>query len=174
MKKVLEQLASLKLAIVLLVLLLVGLSAGTIIESSRGAEVAQRTVYYAWWFLALQGVFAANLLASIATLFPWGKARVGYLLTHGSLALIFLGATMTYFLKTEGQLALWEGQHSNAIDEFGRDGAPSSSTQLPFFVKLDDFEVETLPGHDAALAASAAASRSRTRRSARPSRSRSG
>jgi cytochrome c-type biogenesis protein CcsB len=146
MKKVLEQLASLKIAIVLLVLLLVGLSAGTIIESQRGAEVAQRTVYYAWWFLALQGVFAANLLASLATLFPWGKARVGYLLTHGSLVLIFVGAAMTYFLKTEGQLALWEGQHSNAIHEFGRDNRPVGSTQLPFFVKLDDFEVETYPG----------------------------
>ncbi len=55
MKRLLNQLASLKLAVILLVLLLVGLSAGTIIESSRGAPVAQRTVYYAWWFLALQG-----------------------------------------------------------------------------------------------------------------------
>jgi cytochrome c-type biogenesis protein CcsB len=137
----------LKLAVILLVLLLVGLAAGTIIESTKGAEVAARTVYYAWWFLVLQGVFVANVIASILKLFPWGKARVGYLLTHGSLLLIFVGAAMTYFLKVEGRLGIWEGETTNAMQEGDRNGElPGQVHKLPFAVKLDDFEVENYPG----------------------------
>ena len=146
MKRFLTQLASLKLAVILLVMLLVGLAAGTIIESSKGAEVAGRTVYYAWWFLGLQALFTANVIASILTLFPWGKARIGYLLTHGSLLVIFAGASMTYFLKVEGQLGLWEGQTGSQVQSGDRNGQVAGSFQLPFSVKLDDFEVEHYQG----------------------------
>jgi cytochrome c-type biogenesis protein CcsB len=41
---------------------------------------------------------------------------------------------------------MWEGETNYVIHEFGRDNRPVKSTQLPFFVKLDDFEVETYPG----------------------------
>ena len=75
MKKLVATLASLKLAVVLLVVLLVGLSAGTILESRTDAATAGRLVYYSWWFLGLQGVFALNVACSIANLFPWGKKR---------------------------------------------------------------------------------------------------
>ncbi|WP_242354775.1 cytochrome c biogenesis protein CcsA [Anaeromyxobacter sp. SG64] len=146
MKRLLNQLASLKLAVILLVLLLIGLAAGTIIESSRGAPVAARTVYYAWWFLALQGLFAVNVIASILSLAPWGKQRIGYLITHTSIIVIFLGAGLTYFFKTEGQLGLWEGQSAGEIAALDANGQPSAAHELPFLVKLDDFEVENYPG----------------------------
>ncbi|ABS26948.1 cytochrome c biogenesis protein CcsA [Anaeromyxobacter sp. Fw109-5] len=146
MKRLLNQLASLKLAVILLVLLLVGLAAGTIIESSRGAPVAQQTVYYAWWFLALQGLFAVNVTASILSLAPWGKNRIGYVLTHASMIVIFIGAGLTYFLKTEGQLGLWEGNSGGEIAVFDEAGQPGAPHKLPFTVKLDDFEVENYPG----------------------------
>jgi hypothetical protein len=82
MKKLFAFLASLKLAVILLVLLLVGLSVVTILESRSGAEVAGRLVYYSWWFLGLQGLFAVNLAMSLADLFPWGRKRIGFLVVH--------------------------------------------------------------------------------------------
>ena len=60
MKKLVDTLASLKLAVILLVVLLVGLSAGTILESRTDAATAGRLVYYSWWFLGLQGLFAVE------------------------------------------------------------------------------------------------------------------
>ena len=60
MKKLFEFLASLKLAVILLVLLLLGLSVGTIIETRQGTEAAGRLVYYSGWFLGLQGLLAVN------------------------------------------------------------------------------------------------------------------
>src|SRR3954464_67746 len=92
MRKLVHSLASLKLAVGLLVALVVGLASGTILESRSGAEEAGRMVYYSWWFLVLQGVFAANVIAAIARYYPWGRTRVGFLTTHSAIVVILVGA----------------------------------------------------------------------------------
>ena len=146
MKKLVETLASLKLAVILLVVLLVGLSAGTILESRTDAATAGRLVYYSWWFLGLQGLFAVNVACSIANLFPWGKKRVGFVVTHASLLLILAGAALTYFGKVEGQLGLWEGESGAVAVERDPQGKVVAQHELPFSVKLDDFVLETYQG----------------------------
>ncbi len=145
MKKFLTFLASLKLAVILLVLLLIGLSVGTIIESRSGVAAAGSLVYYSWWFLGLQGLFAINVALSIADLFPWGKKRIGFLVLHGSLLLIFAGSVVTYFFKIEGQLFLWEGESGNRIAEVVN-GRVKAQHDLPFAVTLRDFVLDTYPG----------------------------
>ncbi len=145
MTKILALLSSLKLAIILLVLLLLGLAAGTIIESQAGVAVAGRLVYFAPWFLALQALFVVNLVASIATLFPWGSARIGYLITHSSMVLILLGALVTFFFKTEGQIGLWEGTAGNVIDQVENERLVANHP-LPFSIHLVDFQLERYPG----------------------------
>ncbi len=146
MRKLVASFASLKLAVLLLVLLLVGLAVGTIIESARGTETAGRLVYYAWWFLALEAIFALNVLASIVTLFPWGNQRVGYLTTHGSLIVILVGAALTYFFKTEGRIFLWEGESGSEIATYDDQGNALTRTTLPFTVTLQDFRIDYYPG----------------------------
>jgi len=146
MTKFLDLLASLKLAVILLIVLLVALSAGTIIESQTSAEHARAAVYYSWWFIALQGLFAANVIASIASLYPWGKSRVGFLVTHGGMIVILVGAVVSYYFKTEGQLGLWEGQSGNVIENVDMATGEHSTHELPFTVTLDDFEIERYPG----------------------------
>src|SRR5512137_316134 len=146
MKTFLAFLASLKLAVILLVLLLVGLSAGTIVESRAGVEVAGRVVYYSWWFLFLQGIFAVNVALSIADHFPWGKKRIGFLVLHASLLLIFAGSAVTYFFKIEGSLFLWEGETGYQAVERDRENRVVSQHDLPFSVTLQDFVLETYPG----------------------------
>lgn len=146
MRQIVTLLSSLKLAVVLLVLLLVGLSAGTIVESRAGVETAGRLVYYSWWFLGLQGFFAVNVAASLAALFPWGRKRTGFVLTHASLLLILAGSAVTYFFKVEGSLGLWEGESGSVIESQDKAGNIVSRHQLPFWVKLDDFVLETYPG----------------------------
>jgi len=146
MKQLFEFLASLKLAVILLVLLLVGLSAGTIVETRAGVETAGRMVYYSPWFLGLQGLFALNLAMSISDLFPWTKKRVGFVMTHAALLLIFIGSAGTYFLKTEGTMRIREGETASIIEHTDAAGNLLSSHQLPFAVKLDSFVLDTYPG----------------------------
>ncbi|GEJ58023.1 cytochrome c biogenesis protein CcsA [Anaeromyxobacter diazotrophicus] len=145
MKKLFALIASLKLAVILLVLLLVSLSAGTIIESRAGVELAGRAVYYAPWFLGLQALFAVNVVASIVTYFPWGRFRIGYLVTHASLVLILAGALVTYFFKTEGTIGLWEGTSGDVIEQV-EGGTVTARHTLPFSIYLTSFAVENYPG----------------------------
>jgi cytochrome c-type biogenesis protein CcsB len=146
MKTFFAFLCSLKLAVILLLLLLVGLSAGTIVETRAGAETAGREVYYAWWFLGLQGLLALNLALSMADLFPWTKKRIGFVVTHASLLLILAGACTSYFLKIEGMMTLLEGDHASIIENRDKEQNLLSQHQLPFDVKLDKFNLETYPG----------------------------
>ena len=143
MQKFFAFLSSLKLAVILLVLLLIGLSAGTIVETRASTEVAARLVYYAWWFLGLQGLLYLNVTLSLANLFPWTKGRIGFVVTHASLLLILAGALVTYFDKVEGTMHLWEGESTSIIEQ---QGEVPLRHQLPFTVHLDDFVMDTYPG----------------------------
>jgi cytochrome c-type biogenesis protein CcsB len=146
MKKLFAFLASLRLAVILLLLLLVGLSAGTIIETRTSTEVAGRLVYYSWWFLGLQGLFALNVALSIADLFPWTRKRVGFVVVHASLLLILFGAATSYFLKVEGNLGIWEGERGSVIEYRDKAGNLLAQNRLPFDVRLDQFVLDTYPG----------------------------
>ncbi len=144
MRMLIHRLASLKIAVVLLVSLLVIMAAGTIVESTSGAETAARLVYYAWWFQALQVALAVNVLASIVDHWPWGARRTGFLLTHGSLLIILIGAAVTQFWKVEGHLPIWEGEKAAS---FVREGVRAGDVvDLGFAIRVDKFEIDTYPG----------------------------
>ena len=106
-------------------------------------------MYQAPWFRALLAVFALNLTASLVDLWPWGRRRIGYALTHGSMLVILAGGLLTEFRKVEGQLQIWEGEESTAVVggvEPGSSAEPRTVATLPFAVKLDSFEVEYYEG----------------------------
>ena len=149
MRDFVHRFASLRVTVVLVVLVLLALAAGTIVESLHGAPAAGRTVYQAPWFRALLAVFALNLTASLVDLWPWGRRRIGYALTHGSMLVILAGGLLTEFRKVEGQLQIWEGEESTTVVggvEPGSSAEPRTVATLPFAVKLDSFEVEYYEG----------------------------
>jgi hypothetical protein len=143
MRSCVHRLGSIKVAVALLLVVLVALAAGTIIESMRGSDAAARLVYDALWFRLLLGAYALNLLFSLADLFPWGTQRIGFVLTHGSMLVILCGAMTTLLFKTEGDMALWEGDTGASFKEAGRNGVPERARDfaLPFSVRLDAFEI---------------------------------
>ena len=141
MRTLIHRLGSIRIAVVLLVLIVVAMAAGTIVESSRGSEAAARAVYYAAWFRLLLALFAVNVLCSIVDLWPWGTQRIGFVLTHGSMLVILAGALVTDRVKQEGRLALWEGEERAAVES-----GPGKQFVLPFSVRLDAFEIDYYPG----------------------------
>ena len=143
----LQRLGSLTLAVSLLLVLSVVLAAGTIVESLHGAEAARAAVYATWWFYALLAVLALNVLASIATLWPWGAQRTGYLMTHAALVLILLGAAASWLFKVDARVAIWEGDARNIIALAPeRPGAPEKTLELPFRIRLESFEIDYYQG----------------------------
>ncbi len=108
-------LASLRLAVVLLVLLGAVLSVATVLEAVRGREYAQWYVYGSRWFLALLGLLGANLAAAMAARWPWRWRHAGFLVAHMGLLLLLAGAMQTLLGGIEGQLILAEGQSADTM-----------------------------------------------------------
>ncbi|MDR2560338.1 MAG: hypothetical protein LBC63_01000, partial [Holophagales bacterium] len=106
MHKTFHLLSSLKLTVALLILLMVGLMAGTLVESQMGHGAAVASVYGSWWFGLLLALIAVNLSSSLARSLPITKGRLGFALVHVSLLLIIVGAGITRFCKVEGTLLL--------------------------------------------------------------------
>jgi cytochrome c-type biogenesis protein CcsB len=148
MKALIDRFASLKVTVSLLVLVLVALALGTIVESLHGAEAAGRAVYGAGWFRALLAVYALHLGCSLVSLWPWGRRRIGYAITHGSMLVILAGALTTELGKTEGQLHIWEGEKSSTV--IGPPASPQAEppvvVTLPFAVRLEAFEIDYYEG----------------------------
>jgi cytochrome c-type biogenesis protein CcsB len=147
-RTLIHRLASITIAVGLLVIILVALAAGTIVESLRGSEAAVAAVYGAAWFRGLLGLLAANLALSLVDRWPWGRQRIGFVLTHAAVLFVFAGALLTAARKVEGRLALWEGEESGT---FAAATAPGSREEgrpldLPFRVRLDAFEIDYYQG----------------------------
>jgi ABC-type transport system involved in cytochrome c biogenesis permease subunit len=146
MKRFLQRLASLNLAVVLLGLVLLALGTGTVIETLRGADVAIRAVYASWWLIALEVATVASAMAAIVVLYPWGRRRLGFLLTHTALGVILLGGILSAWTSVEGGLVLWEGESGQEIVQSDPHGNVLRRTTLPFVVRLDRFRIDTYPG----------------------------
>ena len=107
---VFKAIASLQLAVVLMVLLGCILAAATFVEKAKGMDYVQWTIYHSTWFIALQGVLAVNVIAAMLIRFPWGFRRIGFLLTHVGILMVLAGALWTYLYGIEGSIIFAEGE----------------------------------------------------------------
>ena len=102
--------ASLKLAVVLLSVLIIGAIAGTIYESSFDAKVARAYVYGAPWFNIWLLVLAANLTVSALSRWPWKKHHVAFLVTHLGIITLLTGSLIGRTWGIEGTITLFKGE----------------------------------------------------------------
>jgi hypothetical protein len=102
--------ASLKLAVVLLSVLIIGAIAGTIYESSFDAKVARAYVYGAPWFNIWLLFLAANLTVSALSRWPWKKHHVAFLVTHLGIITLLTGSLIGRTWGIEGTITLFKGE----------------------------------------------------------------
>jgi hypothetical protein len=100
--------ASLKLAVVLLAVLIIGAIAGTIYESSFDAKVARAYVYGAPWFNLWLVFLAANLTVSALSRWPWKKHHVAFLITHLGIITLLTGSLIGRIWGVEGTITLFK------------------------------------------------------------------
>ncbi len=101
--------ASLKLAVVLLAVLIIGAMAGTIYESSFDAKVARYYVYGAPWFNIWLILLATNLAVSALSRWPWKKHHVAFLVTHLGIITLLTGSLIGRIWGIEGTVTLFKG-----------------------------------------------------------------
>ncbi|MHB0959408.1 MAG: cytochrome c biogenesis protein ResB [Pirellulaceae bacterium] len=112
--------ASLKLAVALWVVLASVLSWATVLEATRGREMAHWFVYGSPGFLGLLALLGLNILAAMLVRWPWRKHQLGFLFTHLGLLVILAGASETLQHGIEGQIVLREGDRTDHVLVRGR------------------------------------------------------
>src|SRR5438094_8582855 len=101
--------SSLKLAVVLLAVLIIGAIAGTLYESTFDAKVARAYVYGAPWFNIWLLFLASNLIVSALSRWPWKKHHVAFLVTHLGIITLLTGSLIGRTWGIEGTITLFKG-----------------------------------------------------------------
>jgi hypothetical protein len=103
-------LASLKLAIILLMTLAGVLAVGTFYEREHGMQAVQLDIYQSAWFALLLALLGINVLCAALIRFPWKRRQTGFVITHGGLIVLLIGSYLSVHQTREGRVGLAEGE----------------------------------------------------------------
>ncbi|MEI7865232.1 MAG: hypothetical protein WCI38_07655 [Chthoniobacterales bacterium] len=105
---VFQFLASLRLAVILLSVLIIMSIVGTLAESKLDADTARTWIYEAPWFDLWLFLLAANLVCSAFMRWPWKKHHTGFLLTHLGIIAVMIGSVIGQIWGVEGTMTLFK------------------------------------------------------------------
>jgi hypothetical protein len=104
LRKVLKTLASLKLAVVVILSLGAVTAWGTFVEARLDASAAQKLVYKSVWMYTVMGIFAINLIAVMIDRWPWQKKHTGFICAHIGILTLMTGALITQNYGVDGSM----------------------------------------------------------------------
>jgi hypothetical protein len=113
--RLLGLLASLKLALVLLLIFGTSIAAATFVEARHGTEAARALIYNARWFEILLGLLVLSLILMLIKRWPYRGHQLGFFLIHLAMIVILVAAGITRFFGYEGLMPIREGQTTNII-----------------------------------------------------------
>jgi hypothetical protein len=95
MKKLLRFFASIKFAVVIILVMAVLTSVGTIVESQYDAHIAQKLVYKTWFMSLTFALLCCSLIAVMVDRWPWKKKHAPFILAHIGIIVMVLGFVVT-------------------------------------------------------------------------------
>lgn len=139
--RVFEAFASIKLAIVLMLWLIVACVIGTFIESQVNAGAAKYFIYGHWSFAILFALLALNILCAALIRFPWKRYQTGFVVTHAGLLLLIVGSMVTSRGNIDALLTVAQGETKSTyfdsessvlfVGSRGADGSVQRSEVIP-------------------------------------------
>ena len=114
-QKIEKLLASMKFAVVIILLFSIALTYGTFMESYHGREFANRLVYKSFWFMGIQGLMFLSILLATLVRLPAKKRLYGFYTIHAGLILLFIGSFITYINGIDGIVELRPSEPTNKI-----------------------------------------------------------
>ncbi len=139
---VIEFLASLRLAVILLSILVVVLAVATFIEKGIGPAASQFAVYQSWWFYLLGTLLGINILFAALIRYPWKRYQTGFVITHAGLLVLLIGCLVSALGGVEATLSVQEGalnhiavrdsHHFELTVDDGDDKGGVSKQKIPF------------------------------------------
>ena len=131
--------SSYRTMVLLLTVLFIGAACATFIENDFGTSRARELVYDSIWYELTLFLSTINLMTVMhKTKMYKVKARFVF---HLALVIILFGAGITRYFGVEGIMSIREGEKSNTFIT-----AQKQEIEVPFFIKLRDFELTRYPG----------------------------
>lgn len=146
-------LASLRLAVILLGVLIVMSIVGTLAESKFDADTARTWIYEAPWFNLWIALLVANLACSTFMRWPWKKFHIGFLLTHLAIIVIIIGAVIGQTWGIEGTMTLFRDAppDSQLVLQRRQITIRDHDAQSAVMIELGRQPLRVRPGHPVAL-----------------------
>ena len=115
-KKIFHFLASLRLAVCVILLLAAALAAGTIVESLYDIQTGRYWVYQTVWFNALLGLLGINILSVALSRLPWKRKHIPFLIAHLGILILLYGSLVTQKFGLDGSLVVEENERSALVE----------------------------------------------------------
>lgn len=128
-RKIIRNLASLKLAVVIIIVIGVVTAWGTIVEAQFDALAAKKTVYSSIWMIAPMVMLVVSLTAVMIDRWPWQRRHLGFILAHVGIIILLLGSLMTQKLGVDGSVSIGIGEKQGQLT--------SGETDLGVFASED-------------------------------------
>lgn len=114
-QKSIKFLASLKLAVFVILSIVVISAVGTIIESKYDAFAAKKLVYDTFWMYLIMSLLTINLTAVIVERFPWKKRHAAFILAHIGIIILLFGSWLTSKYGIDGSMYIEIGKESKYV-----------------------------------------------------------
>lgn len=141
-RKIVHQLASLKLAVIIIVALGVITAWGTIVEAQFDALAAKKIVYSSVWMIGSMIMLMISLTAVMVDRWPWQKRHTGFVLAHIGIIILLLGSYITQKWGVDGSVSINIGDKQKSITVGETDLTVYSSFDGSSYAKLYDQEVD--------------------------------
>jgi hypothetical protein len=116
LRKIAKSLASLKLAVFVILAMATMSAWGTIVESIyNDAKRAQEQVYHSWFSYCIFILLATNLIAVIYDRYPWKKRHLGFISAHVGIIILISGSILTRYYGVDGSMAFGINESSNRV-----------------------------------------------------------
>jgi cytochrome c biogenesis factor len=114
-KRLNKPLASLKLAVFIILAIACITAVGTIIEAKYDAFAAKKLVYDTWFMFGIMGLLVVNLTAVMLDRWPWKKRHAAFVFAHIGIIIILAGSLLTFKYGLDGSMRVGIGESNNLV-----------------------------------------------------------
>ncbi len=141
-RKIIKNLASIKLAVIIIALIAIITAVGTFVEAKYDATAARKLVYQSFWMFLIMGMLALSLIAVMVDRWPWKKHHSSFVFAHIGILFILSGALITMFFGIDGSVRVGIGEENRFVTTSETDLVVYTSFDGLQFTKIFEREVD--------------------------------
>jgi len=115
LKRLNKPLASVKLAVFIIIAIAAITAVGTFVEAKYDAYAAKKLVYDTWFMYTIMALLVINLTAVMIDRWPWKKRHAAFVSAHIGIIILLAGAFLTMNYGLDGTMRVGIGESNNLV-----------------------------------------------------------